>query len=264
MSTFLFSLVFGLFLAAFVVSAVGFFFTMKWRFRPGLAALVLGWAALGVLLGLRWKDSGHLPLSNQYESMLFMLWAMQAVFFYFLYRSLDALEWLSPWVSGLSLVCMGVVSLLNSAMEPLVPALQSNWLLIHVTTTMLGYAAFALAFLGGVILLMKNKLKSVGEKEEALDSLLFRSCALGFWLLTLGIITGAVWANSAWGSYWTWDPKETWALITWIFYAIAIHLRRTRGWRNTRFAGLMIAGFVFVVFTYFGVNYLLSGLHSYA
>ncbi|MBI2915679.1 MAG: cytochrome c biogenesis protein CcsA, partial [Elusimicrobia bacterium] len=94
--------------------------------------------------------------------------------------------------------------------------------------------------------------------------LLERSVVLGFLFLTIGILLGSVWAKTAWGSYWSWDPKETWSLITWFFYAVALHLRKTRNWRNEKFAWLAAAGFAFVLFTYFGVNYLVTGLHSYA
>ena len=105
---------------------------------------------------------------------------------------------------------------------------------------------------------------SGADKRRDVDALAYRACLAGFWLLSLGIITGAVWANSAWGSYWSWDPKETWSLITWLYYAVAIHLRRTSGWKEEKFARLMLAGFALVMFTYFGVNYFLPGLHSYA
>lgn len=250
------TIAFALFLSAFILNGAGYLLAASWRHRAGLVVLALGWLSLSIALGTRWHAAGRAPLSNQYESMLFFIWAVLALYFLFLSVSYPALEWLTPWVSAFALVSMGVVSLLDSSLEPLVPALQSNWLLIHVTSTLLGYAALTLAFLGGLVLLLSPK--------DFLDSFLLRSCALGFWLLTLGIVTGAVWANSAWGSYWSWDPKETWSLITWLYYAVAIHLRRTRGWREKSFAWLAVGGFALVVFTYFGVNYLLSGLHSYA
>jgi ABC-type transport system involved in cytochrome c biogenesis permease subunit len=253
---------FGLYLAAFVLSVAGVLLSTSWRFRAGVFVLVLGWLSMAVSLGIRWHVSGRAPLSNQYESMLFLLWALIAIYFLFLSVSYPALEWLAPWVSGLALVAVGGISMLDSSIEPLVPALQSNWLLIHVSTTLLGYAALALAFLGGLVYLLYVPKRA--EVAPTLDPFLYRSCALGLWLLTLGIITGAIWANSAWGSYWSWDPKETWALITWLYYAIAIHLRRTRGWIGPRFAWLLVVGFIFVMFTYFGVNYFLTGMHSYA
>jgi cytochrome c-type biogenesis protein CcsB len=248
-----------------VLGAAGFLLRFAKRHVVGLGVLALGWLALGSMLVHRWWISGHWPLSNQYESMLFLVWAVTAVYGGLLVFSFTSYAGLAPWVSAVTLVGLGTMSLLNPAVEPLVPALQSNWLLIHVAITMLGYAAFLVSFIGGTVYLIKFRRPAVvSEVETALDLLLYRASALGFWLLTLGIITGSIWANSAWGSYWSWDPKETWALITWLFYAGAIHFRRMRGWRGRPFAWLMVAGFAIVLFTYFGVNYLLTGLHSYA
>lgn len=274
------------FLIGFVSSLISAFFEAKVWPRLGLFNLVLGWLGLSVFLITRWQAAGRAPLSNQYESLIFLLWAVLAIYFLFVslalaepfplrskdagrpeagrFPQVSALENLAPWVAGFVLMGMGVAALLNPTIEPLVPALQSNWLLIHVATTLLGYGALSLAFLGGLVYLLGRWFALDGPGKSQLDEFLYKTSALGFWLLTLGIITGAVWANSAWGSYWSWDPKETWALVTWIFYAIAIHLRRTRGWRGKSFAWLSVAGFAFVVFTYFGVNYLLSGLHAYA
>jgi len=163
---------------------------------------------------------------------------------------------------------------ISAKIDPLIPALQSNWLHAHVITCFLSYAAFALSCAVSIIYLVKLRKKSKREKGEgmtglfpaleSLDELIYRTIAVGFPLLTVGIVTGAAWADYAWGSYWSWDPKETWSLITWFVYAIFLHARVTRDWRGRRTAILSIIGFVAVIFTYFGVNYLLSGLHSYA
>jgi ABC-type transport system involved in cytochrome c biogenesis permease subunit len=260
----LFTGTFALFLLSFTVGVIGHFIKSPRRFRPGMVLFLLGWVALGLLLARRGAAAGHWPLSNQYESMLFLLWSVGMGAVIFVGRARGALEWLTPWVAGLSLLGMGIVSLLDPTVTPLMPALQSNWLLIHVVTTMVGYGAFMLSFLGGVALLTMGRRLEKVTTVAAVESLAERCCAVGFLFLTFGIITGAVWANSAWGSYWSWDPKETWALVTWLFYAGAIHLRRMKGWRGRRFAWLMVAGFAVVMFTYFGVNYLLTGLHSYA
>ena len=147
--------------------------------------------------------------------------------------------------------------------------LKSNWLIAHVITCFVGYAAFAIGFGVSILYLLKQR-KSSGEggwigflpDVNALDALSYQLVILGFMFLTIGIITGSVWANSAWGRYWGWDPKETWSLITWIIYAALLHTRNMRGWRGTRIAWLSIIGFGAVMFTYFGVNYL-PGLHSY-
>ena len=173
-------------------------------------------------------------------------------------------QWLGPATSGLSLVLLGVCALLDSAIAPLVQALQSNWLLLHVSVIMLAYAALALSFLASAVYLTVYRGRGTHEKALALDRFNERAMGLGYLLLTAGIVLGAVWANEAWGSYWSWDPKETWSLITWMVYTAAIHLRRTHRWQGQRMAWFSLAGFAFVLFTYFGVNYLMSSMHSYA
>ena len=162
---------------------------------------------------------------------------------------------------------------IDQDIKPLIPALQSNWLLAHVVTCFIGYGAFAVAAGIGILYLLKNL---AGQRKLAqnnplsmlpelpvLDDLTHKTIIFGFMWLTAGIITGAVWANEAWGTYWSWDPKETWSIITWFVYALALHARFTRGWNGTRIAWLAILGFLSVLFTYFGVNFVLSGLHSY-
>ena len=151
----------------------------------------------------------------------------------------------------------------------MIPALKSNWLIAHVITCFLGYAGFALAF--GFSFMYFIKPKDPGASSffaklpdwDTIDELTYQMIVFGFLFLTIGIITGSVWANSAWGKYWSWDPKETWSLITWFIYAIFLHLRLMRGWYGKNLAIVSIIGFLGVLFTYFGVNFLLSGLHSY-
>ncbi len=151
----------------------------------------------------------------------------------------------------------------------MIQALKSNWLIAHVITCFLGYAGFALAFGFSFMYFIKPRdpnAKSLFAKLpewDIIDELTYQMIVFGFLFLTIGIITGSVWANSAWGKYWSWDPKETWSLITWFVYAIFLHLRLMRGWQGKKLALVSILGFVAVLFTYFGVNYLLSGLHSY-
>jgi len=150
-----------------------------------------------------------------------------------------------------------------------VPALKSNWLIVHVITCFVGYASFAVAFGVSTMYLVTQRAPGGGgdllarfPAAEVLDELNYQLILFGFVFLTAGIITGAVWANSAWGRYWGWDPKETWSLITWFIYATLLHARMMRGWSGRRVAFLSIGGFMAVLFTYFGVN-LLPGLHSY-
>jgi cytochrome c-type biogenesis protein CcsB len=170
----------------------------------------------------------------------------------------------------LAIALTSIIPGIDSKITPLVPALQSNWLTIHVTTCFFGYASFAVSFGISILYLIRDKKRVQKEKVSKwlpstpiLDEINYKSIVIGFPMLTLGIVTGAAWANYAWGSYWSWDPKETWSLITWFIYAAFLHARLTRDWRGRRAAILSIVGFTAVLFTYFGVNYLISGLHSY-
>lgn len=253
---------FVLYGAAMAATLAGFLFNKAWKFKYSVFALFAGWVSSTFYIGARWYWAGRAPLSNQYESLVFLIWAFVAAYLLFRQFSSRELEWLSPWTALVAAVSLGAGSFLESDISPLVPALQSNWLFIHVSTVMTGYGALLLSFLGAAGFFLMGKAEPEGRRKS-LESLVYRACLVGFWLLSMGIITGSVWANSAWGSYWSWDPKETWSLITWLYYAVAIHLRRTKGWKDRKFAGLMLWGFVLVLFTYFGVNYLMSGLHSY-
>ncbi len=253
-ATFL-NLSFAFYLAALILYAAGYMFAKPGLRRTGHAALAAAWLLQTLFLMYRWRASGHVPLANQFESLVSMSWGITALAFCF--HRLAPGDWLGPAISALSLALLGLCALLDSTVAPLVPALRSNWLLLHVSVIMLAYAALALSFLASAVYLTT-------DTDQALDRFNERAMGLGYLLLTAGIILGAVWANEAWGSYWSWDPKETWSLITWIVYTAAIHLRRTHRWQGRSMAWFSVAGFAFVLFTYFGVNYLMSGLHSYA
>ena len=255
--------------AAIAATLAGFLFNKAWKFKYSVLALCAGWVSGTAYICARWYWAGRAPLSNQYESLVFLIWTFVGA--YLLFRQFStapphpsdhAFDWLAPWTALVAVLSLGGASFLESDISPLIPALQSNWLLIHVSTVMTGYGALLLSFLGAVVFLFTDTLAHE-DRRKNLELLVYRACLVGFWLLSVGIITGSVWANSAWGSYWSWDPKETWSLITWLYYAVAIHLRRTKGWKDIKFAGLMLGGFVLVMFTYFGVNYLMPGMHSY-
>ena len=233
------------------------------------------WITLYVTLGLhtvglafRWVESyhagiGHAPLSNFYESLIFFAWCVS--FILIVMKKRLPYPMITGLTSLISLFFMGYASLspsVQKTIQPLVPALQSNWLHIHVITCFLAYAAFAVSFIAGLLYLVKWK--GVIPPADTLDEINYRSIIVGFPMLSAGILTGAVWAHYAWGSYWSWDPKETWSLITWIVYALYLHARLVRGWKGKRIALVSIIGFLSVIFTYFGVNFILSGLHSYA
>jgi cytochrome c-type biogenesis protein CcsB len=325
----------------------------------GIAATsitIIGFASQTVAIILRWMEFADFtgmgiwrsaPLTNLYESLVFFIWCLilgyLIVEFKFKNRSFGA--FVTP-VAGLALAFIDL-SGMTKEIQPLVPALQSNWLLVHVMMSFIAYAAFSLSFstalmyliiktekryevsylfwsitLGIMVILLLatgldlltfkvidkpdifiktymfkasflspssamkvlswisafviifvvwrfgNVLKTVIEKfnitPEMLDEITYKSIAIGFPIFTLGgLIFGAIWADQAWGVYWSWDPKETWSLITWFFYAFYLHGRMIRGWRGKRVAIVAVLGFVAVIFTYLGVNLLLSGLHSY-
>jgi cytochrome c-type biogenesis protein CcsB len=245
--------------------------------RIATAITTIGLVAHTFALGLRWVESyrlgiGHAPLSNLYESLIFFAWTIILLYLIIEWRTKN--KSIGAFATPIAFLAMAYASYspsISSQIQPLIPALQSNWLIAHVITCFFGYAAFALAFGLSLMYLLKrldrpqrrNGFLRLIPGTAILDDLSYQMVVIGFLLLTLGIITGSVWAHSAWGSYWTWDPKETWSLITWLVYAAFLHSRLMRGWRGKKLAVLSIVGFSCVLFTYFGVNYL-AGLHSYA
>ncbi|MGA7279322.1 MAG: c-type cytochrome biogenesis protein CcsB, partial [Desulfocapsaceae bacterium] len=213
---------------------------------------------------------GRAPLSNLYESLIFFALSITAL--YLLVEKRQSNRVMGAFVMPIAFLCMAYASLspnINDQIQPLLPALKSNWLIAHVITCFIGYAGFAIAFCLSLMFFLRSD-KQAGRTSilsripsfQLLDELTHKMVMLGFLFLTLGIITGAVWANSAWGRYWGWDPKETWSLITWFIYATFLHARLMRGWQGKKTAVLSIVGFGAVLFTYLGVN-LLPGLHSY-
>jgi cytochrome c-type biogenesis protein CcsB len=203
------------------------------------------------------------PLSNFYESLVFFSWCMAALALIFMQRYAEA--FLGVVGGLLAALVLAYASLgVDSRIKPLMPALKSNWLLVHVVTCFLGYAAFGLAFGAAILYLVRGSGKqSPGPAPGLLDRFIYRAAVIGFIFLTLGILTGAVWAETAWGRYWSWDPKETASLITWFIYAALLHARLVQGWQGRPIAWLAVLGFAAVLFTYLGVSFLLPGLHSY-
>jgi len=251
--------------------------------RIGKVASSLSWVTLIIhtaAILLRWRESyqlgmGHAPLSNMYESLVFFSWCIALL--YLLWERKFHSKVIGAFALPFAFLFIAYASLapgISARIDPLIPALQSNWLHAHVITCFLSYASFTISCGVSIMYLLKNRKEEKGMKDtggdtllpslEFLDSLVYKTIAVGFPLLTIGIITGAAWANYAWGSYWSWDPKETWSLITWLVYAVFLHARFTRDWRGKKTAILSLIGFGAVIFTYFGVNYVLSGLHSYA
>ncbi len=325
-------------IVTFIYGTAGFLYISAWIFRKQVLGQVASWIALVGLIGntagilMRWVESyqlgiGHAPFSNLYESLVFFAWVI--VLIYLIIERKIQNRIIGAFTTPIACLVMAFASLkqgIPSAIEPLIPALKSNWLIAHVITCFIGYAAFALAFGVSAMYLMKKgrddetviwveiakpvtlfifawlfsrvlfvqswlsavlvavpicvvfyafvllarhmsaeskaRLLDRFPEPRVLDELVYQLILLGFLFLSVGIITGAVWANSAWGRYWGWDPKETWSLITWFIYATLLHARLMRGWHGRRIAFLSIFGFAAVLFTYFGVN-LLPGLHSY-
>ena len=294
-----FDLVTGLGFGAFVLLLLALpiaFWSASAAKRMGVVQLLVALAnlLLTAQLVLRWWESGHFPISNLYESLCFLAWACT------LTQLLVERTWPSPIVPAaatpMGLGCIAFASfalpdqLQTSA--PLVPALRSSWLVMHVSVIMVSYAALLVGSLlslavlftdrGEALELRSSSIGSGGYRKaaagdsgvlqlqsvqlstnEQLDSLSYRTITVGFLMLTVGIVSGAVWANEAWGSYWSWDPGETWALICWLVYAAYLHTRLSRGWQGRRPALVAVVGLVVIAVCYIGVNLLGIGLHSY-
>jgi|TARA_B110000977_G_scaffold198116_1_gene282239 cytochrome c-type biogenesis protein CcsB len=257
------------------------------------------------ILGSRWIVAGYFPLSNLYESLLFLTWTLLSIYLYVEQKTKSKL--IGATLLPVTLLINGFANLtLPIEMQkasPLVPALQSNWLMMHVSMMMLSYATLIIGSLLSILFLIISKGNEVNYqllnfskalptselvessnkssinslKSEVItelnngklkllyiiDNWSYRVIGLGFPFLTIGIIAGGVWANEAWGSYWSWDPKETWALITWLIFAAYLHARITKGWEGKKTAILGSLGFFVIWICYLGVNFLGKGLHSY-
>ena len=269
----------------FIFSAVAY---VAYLFAPesfiGRVATWSAWFATyagGTALLLRWHESylfdmdmGHAPVSNLYEVFILLFIITAAVYLSF-ERRYQA-KALGAFV--MLLVAAGVFfgiwldSIGQGDIKPLVPALQSYWMKIHVPMNFVGYGAFAVACGAGMAYLIRHRIEAKGSSSkilnifptlEQLDQLAYKSVAIGFPAFTLATILGAVWAAEAWGGYWSWDPKETWALIVWLVYGAYLHARVSHGWHGKALAWWAVAGFLVTLFCFLGVNMYLSGLHSY-
>jgi len=259
----------------------------------GTVGVAISNLSIAALLGARWLEAGYFPISNLYESLFFLAWGITLTHLITekMTRSPLVGVFTSPMLLGITAFTTITLPPDMQAAEPLVPALKSNWLMMHVSVMMLSYSALLVGSLVAISFLFVTWGQSVdikgssvgagayrqGQKilgnssmaleklslADTLDNISYRIIGLGFPLLTIGIIAGAVWANEAWGSYWSWDPKETWALITWLVYAAYLHARITKGWQGRKPAFLAAGGFLVVWVCYLGVNLLGKGLHSY-
>lgn len=231
--------------------------------RIGMALLIATFGTLMGVLVTRAINAQHVPWSNFYEALIFATTAFLGMFFLVERKFKAALLSVGTAITAMLVLAVGVFLPESFKVSgPLVPALQSYWIKIHTSVILVSYSAFTLATVCAIIYVILNARKADPKLLRQFDELIYRVILLGFPLLAVGIITGAMWANHAWGTYWSWDPKETWSLITWLIYAAYLHLRMGKGWQGQKAVTFALVGFASVIFTYYGVNFL-PGLHSY-
>lgn len=212
----------------------------------------------------RTAGAGRAPFANMYEfGMLFVL-CLGLLHLFIEWRQKE--QSFGAFVMPVAFLFSGFFALYYQEARPLMPALKSNWLMAHVLTAVVAYGFLAVSFALGLMFYWRQGLQGVTTLPslERLEAMTHQAIVAAMPFLTLLIITGAVWAEYAWGTYWRWDPKETWSLVTWIIYAVYLHGRLSRGWRGRKAVNWALGGFLAVIFTFIGVNLLLSGLHSYA
>ena len=297
------NIVFGVLLFAMIAYWVNLslFNDMAFLSKMGRFGTITANLLLFFILCSRWIVAGYFPLSNLYESLLFLTWTLLTIYLYIEEKTKSKL--IGAILIPVALLINGFANLtLTPEMQkssPLVPALQSNWLMMHVSMMLLSYATLIMGSLLCILFLVISRSKDIDFKTldnsslplynimldyyeanllspsseiselgklkllQSIDNWSYRIIGLGFPFLTIGIISGGVWANEAWGSYWSWDPKETWALITWLVFATYLHARITKGWEGKKTAILGGLGFFVIWICYLGVNFLGKGLHSY-
>lgn len=241
-----------------------------WAKKPQIRAFGsqiawLGMVLNGVLMVLRALLINGIPLNNGFEFGMCFAFAL-VLTFNIVERKFD-LAAVGVFVLPIAVVLSIWLLSVDMSIMPLMPALRSYWLSFHVTAAVIAYGTFALSFALSIAYLIKEK-SSIKEEDflpqlQVLDEVSYKMIFIGLPFLTIMLITGAVWAEYAWGSFWSWDPKETWALITWLVYAFYLHVRFIKGWKGRKAALLSIIGFAAVIFTFIGVSYLLPGMHSY-
>lgn len=242
----------------------------NWLQKGSIALTSLATALMLLQLVIRTSQTGRIPVNSVYEFLLLFSFVLLAFSVFWLIKI--KLNVVASFILAVATILLGVSFSLSDAVTPLMPALQSRWRVIHVLTAIISYAAFAVDFGLAIyyVISIPRKAPANGLPEERvaaraalLEKLMFDSVVVGFIFLTLLIITGSIWAEDAWGAWWSWDPKETWALITWIIYAVYMHLHSKPAWRSHKGCYLSIIGFACVLFTLLGVSFLMGGLHSY-
>jgi cytochrome c-type biogenesis protein CcsB len=259
---------------AYVLAAMGYISYIfkpdkKWAGEASLWATFAGFLFHIVYFSLRWSEAGRIPITSFFEAANFLGMGIILVFLIMEFRFKIAA--LGSFMLPLVVLLMIPVFLLSGEIKELNPVLKSGWLGVHTTLAVLGDAAFAFASIVSIMYLVQErqlKAKQLGAifhrlpSLDIMDTLAYKALTLGWPLFTLGMISGSIWANSAWGSYWSWDPKETWSLITWVIYLALLHLR-TIGWRGRKMAVLTIIGFVFVLVSFFVVSRVNIGKHLF-
>jgi cytochrome c-type biogenesis protein CcsB len=270
MGKILFELALIFYFVATIVSTIELFKETKITSKIIFSMAGIGFAFHTVNIIYRYVTAGHIPITNFHEATSFFSWCIVLIFFMLAFRY--RIKLLSSFIMPIVFFLMLSSSMLPREIKPLSPVLQSYWLEIHTVIAFLGNAAFALACgIGVMYLVQEHYVKSKRPAGlfgrlpslQTLDEMNYRLITLGFLLLTLAIITGVLWAESAWGSYWNWDTREVWSLITWFIYAIVFHARLVAGWRGKRAALLSILGFLTILIAFFGIKLLRKGLHVF-
>ena len=264
----LFTIVMLLYFAAMILYFL--FVIMKKQKMAAIANLLLlgGFVLHTAALLTRGIGAGRLPMTNQYEFATSFAWGLCLVSLVFIHRY--RFQVLGAAAAPVIFLIIGYAAMQSKDVHELMPALRSGWLGFHVSTAIIAYGSFGVSFVIGIIFLARERIRDGSffdtyiPSREKLDLIGYRAAALGLLFLTFCIITGSIWAERAWGSYWNWDPKETWSLVTWLIYALYLHLRIQRGWKGKSAAVFAVIGFIAVLFTYIGVNTFLPGIHSYA
>jgi len=257
-------------LVIYALAAGGYVYSLVFknpRFMSKMTWLIFcGFFAHNIAIGARYLATGHLPWAGDYESSLMTGWFIIAGTLYVGWRN-KSLQPLATVTAPLVVILMGYGYMRNPVLTPMAASLKTYWLYIHVYFAQLAFGSYALAFAAGVVYLLKRRNAALGRTNAAydrlpsldrLDELTFRYVVFGFICDTLMIAAGAIWAKDLWGSYWSWDPVETWSLISWLIYGICIHLRVTFGWREVRMAWMAIGSLSAVIISFFGVNFVVD------
>jgi len=253
-------------LILYFVSVVGHFLGLAFRSEKlSRAAWWVFYAAFALnsaFIVYRGYAAGRIPLANQFEFATAFAWGI-ALLALILRRSVKE-AWLGALTAAAAFLIISFAALQPRKISELMPALRSAWFAFHIGSAVFSYSGFMIAACVSIrYLILHKKDDTASEQLERLDFLSYRLIAFGFLMLTVTILTGCIWAEQAWSAFWTWDPKETWALITWLIYAAYLHLRLQKKWQGKRMAVFSVAGIVCVLFTFIGVNVLFNGLHSY-